>query len=159
MPIYSSACTKQLHGLYVGSRFVSAVKVAIGERLSPDVKLRKALSLDEWRQHVRQGHVPYRPDCRLSVEEMGQDHPHRRQKDAGGQASYVLSVDLTGPCVVSTDLGTGHKAKYMMVAAIPVPLASGKLDAEEPCDGGDHAEERGDQECLGDGEDGKKGGR
>ena len=145
---------------------VSAIKVAIEERLSSEVKLRKALSLDDWRQHVRQGHVPFRRDCRLCVEEMGQDHPHRRQRGAGGESVYVLSVDLTGPYVKGTDLGTGHKAKYMMVATVPVPLASGKLVVEKPRGSGDHggdqnlrrAKAHGDKVCPGDGEDEKKGG-
>lgn len=109
--------------------------------------------------------MPFRRDCRLCVEEMGQDHPHRRQKGVGGESVYVLSVDLTGPYVKGTRLGTGHKAKYMTVATVPVPLASRQLVVEKPRGEGDHggdqdlrrAEEHGDKVRPGDGEDEKRG--
>ena len=87
--------------------------------------------------------MPFRRDCRLFVVEMGQDHPHRRQKGVGGESVYVLSVDLTGPYVKGTRLGTGHKAKYMMVATVSVPLASRQLVVEKPRGEGDHG---GDQD-------------
>eukprot|EP00435_Cladocopium_sp_Y103_P061147 s73_g22.t1 len=47
----------------------------------------KRLSLDEWQQHVRQNHTPYRRDCRLCIQEVG----------AGHQAKYALLVTVPIP--------------------------------------------------------------
>ena len=95
----------------------------------------KKMSLDDWRQHVRQNHVPFRRDCRVCVEEMGQDVPHRRRKHRGaGDAVYVLAVDVAGPFVKGWDYGMAKEAKYALVATIPVPVGSRLADPKtSPC--------------------------
>ena len=82
------------------------------------------LTMDEWRQHVKQNHAPYRRDCRLCVEEMGQGLPHRRRvKQGGGEVTYSLSADVVGPFKQGWDYGRGRDAKYAILATIPVPLS------------------------------------
>lgn len=90
----------------------------------------RKLTMEEWRQHVRQNHVPYRRDCRLCVEEMGQSLPHRRRvSQGGGEVAYSLSVDVVGPFKQGWDYGRGREAKYAILATIPVPLS--EVDPEE----------------------------
>eukprot|EP00435_Cladocopium_sp_Y103_P050769 s58_g15.t1 len=103
----------------------------------------KKFSIEQWRQHVRQNHVPFRRDCRLCIEEMGQDHPHRRQRGRGGESVYVLAVDVAGPFARGDDLGAGQKARYALVATVPIPLGIAKK-------GGDGDQKDGD--LLPDGE-------
>ena len=81
----------------------------------PDLK-----AMSQWKDHIQRGHVPYSRNCRSCLLQMGVDAQHRRQKGAG--TAYTLSVDLTGPFVLGEDLGTGKKAKYAMVATVPVPV-------------------------------------
>ena len=55
----------------------------------------KRLSLDEWRQHVRQNHTPYRRDCRLCIQEMGAGEPHRRRGPHHNGESQPMCCQLT----------------------------------------------------------------
>ena len=45
---------------------VEAVKESITMIVNTEVKLKK-MSMDDWRQHVAQNHVPYRRDCRVCM--------------------------------------------------------------------------------------------
>eukprot|EP00438_Fugacium_kawagutii_P024779 Skav214693 [mRNA] locus=scaffold1127:10211:11569:- [translate_table: standard] len=110
---------------------VEAIKTAIRDfavgstsKVDSNANQLKRMSMDEWRQHVRQNHVPFRRDCRLCVEEMGQDLPHRRRHHRGGESVYVLSVDIVGPFVKGWDIATGHDARYALLATVPVPLGA-----------------------------------
>ncbi|CAE7546828.1 GIP, partial [Symbiodinium necroappetens] len=51
-------------------------------------------SLEEWREHILNGHVPYRKDCRRCIEGAGLGIQHRKVKYPH---SYALSADLFGP--------------------------------------------------------------
>ena len=78
---------------------VAAVKMAFRNFMKGGPKC-KRFTVDEWRQHVRQNHVPFRRDCRVCIEEMGQDLPHRRRKASeAGESAYVLAVDVIGPFI------------------------------------------------------------
>ena len=57
---------------------------------------------------MRQSHIPFRRDCRLCLEEMGQDLPHRRRKKEKGDAAYVMSVDVAGPFTTGWDYTEDH---------------------------------------------------
>ena len=102
---------------------VAAVKMAFRNFMKGGPKC-KRFTVDEWRQHVRQNHVPFRRDCRVCIEEMGQDLPHRRRKASeAGESAYVLAVDVIGPFKEGWDYGRKETAKYAMVATVPVPIS------------------------------------
>ena len=72
----------------------------------------KALS---WDEHIRNGHCPYRRDCRVCQETLSRQKPHRRVQHPW---SAVLSLDTAGPFRPGKDLSTvGGKAKYLLVGA------------------------------------------
>ena len=77
------------------------------------------LNLEEWKQHVRAGHIPYRRDCRRCLEMMGVDGKHRRT--TGDAAAHCFSLDLVGPMPEGKDLGTDTRQKYFMVATVAIP--------------------------------------
>lgn len=91
----------------------------------------KKMNVEKWRQHVECGHVPYRRDCGVCVENMGCDAPHRRRPR--GLSAFVMAVDLVGPFKSGKDLGVDQTAKYMMLATVPVPYEMDKkvTDSEE----------------------------
>ena len=112
---------------------VNAVKVAIREFVNKGCHVKKVkMSLEDWRRHVAQNHVPYRRDCRLCIERMGQDCPHCRRKP-GGEMVYNLLVDLIGPFCQGWDYGRKQAAKYGMVAMITVPRGE-NVDLEKEKD-------------------------
>ena len=39
--------------------------------------IKKVLDVHGWKQHIQQGHVPYRRDCRACIMDMGSGKPHR----------------------------------------------------------------------------------
>ena len=110
---------------------VAAVKLAIRNFLEETPSCRR-FTMEEWRQHVRQGHTPYRRDCRACVEEMGQDRPHRRRKSSeAGESAYALSMDVIGPFKEGWDYARSSTAKYALVATIPVPVSDVEKATEE----------------------------
>ena len=50
--------------------------------------------IDSWKQHLLDGHIPYRRDCRLCVEGTGIGIQHRR---VAYPQAFALSIDLFGP--------------------------------------------------------------
>ena len=74
---------------------VRAIQLAI-MKLQDVASQMKKFSIEQWRQHVRQNHIPFRRDCRLCIEEMGQDLPHRRRRGVGGESVCVMAVDVAG---------------------------------------------------------------
>ena len=102
---------------------VSLEDIESGE---PGAKNPKPLSADAegWRQHLLNGHVPYRRDCKQCVEGAGLGPYHRRIKYP---RSFALSVDLFGP-VPAAEAGrdegciTGKNLlRYALVGAFRVP--------------------------------------
>ena len=121
---------------------VAAIKQAVRNFVMDTARMKK-FSLEEWRKHVKQNHIPFRRDCRLCLEEMGQDLPHRRRKKEKGDAAYVMSVDIAGPFTTGWDYGKAREARYALLATIPVPVAEPKgvegnpeAEAEGTEDGG-----------------------
>ena len=98
----------------------AAVKLVLLDFLMENPRQKKFSAL-EWQQHVQQGHIPYRRDCRLCVQEMGQDRPHRR-RHPGGEAVYIMAVDIAGPFQEGWDYGRASAAKYALIAIVPVPV-------------------------------------
>ena len=110
---------------------VAAIKHALRKHLErmdeENMKVSK-MNLQDWKQHIAQQHSPYRRDCRTCLETMGVSEPHRRQKTGG--SSYVLSADIIGPFAEGVDAGTGRKARYILIATVPIPRL-GHLAREE----------------------------
>ena len=74
---------------------VSGVKMAIREFVKGGCHVKKVkMTLEDWRKHVAQNRIPYRRDCRLCIERMGQDCPHRRRKP-GGEMVYKVTSQWT----------------------------------------------------------------
>ena len=79
---------------------------------------------ERWRQHLLNGHLPYRRDCKQCIEGSGLGPFHRRVKHP---RSFALSVDLFGPVPVAEagrDEGcvTGKSIlRYGLVGAFRVP--------------------------------------
>ena len=92
-----------------------------------DGSLRKALNRDQWIQHFRQGHRPFRRDCRACILDMGSGKPHRR-RDSAGSSSWAMGVDLV-QFPKTVDEITGDQTRYAMVATLLVPDFS---EMEEP---------------------------
>ena len=61
------------------------------------------LNVEEWKQHVRAHHHPYRRVCRRCMELAGVDSPHRRSH--ADSSAHVLSMGLVGPYSVGRDDG------------------------------------------------------
>ena len=123
---------------------VQAIKLALQASLKmmEDRTRIQKMTVEDWRQHCRQGHVPFRRDCRLCVEEMGQDAPHRRRKHKGaGDSVYVMAADVVGPFVKGLDYGMAREAKYALITTVPVPLFSGKADDAPPSEKGEAGDE------------------
>ena len=83
-------------------------------------KLSKSLGLEQWKQHIIQGHQPYRRDCRTCVINMAGAKPHRRRENPGSSA-WTMSVDLVH-LPTARDLATKRVVKYGLVATALVPV-------------------------------------
>ena len=97
-----------------------------------DESLRKAFSRDQWVQHFRQQHHPFRRDCKTCIMNMASDKPHRRRRSAGSSA-WSMGVDIV-PLVKAKDEATGEYVKNVMVATLLVPkfLKDFRADVEPP---------------------------
>lgn len=110
--------------------FVKAIQVALGALLTEEENSKVAkLDLDQWRQHVRMQHTPFRRDCRTCLEAMGSQNPHRRTKTAS--SAFTLAVDIIGPFPVGKDLATGRMAKYALLGTVPLPVPDHLPGAQE----------------------------
>ena len=67
-----------------------------------------------WQDHVKNGHIPYRRDCRVCQETLQLQRPHRRVKNA---ISGVLSLDTAGPLELSSDVD-GSNSKFLLIGAL-----------------------------------------
>ena len=81
------------------------------------------MSAEQWRDHVRRGHLPYRADCTVCVQAGGTGRRHSRVEHP---SAFVLSADLSGPVKIGgadpDARGAFPKAfKYIFVAKLRVP--------------------------------------
>ncbi|CAE7486493.1 GIP [Symbiodinium sp. CCMP2592] len=81
------------------------------------------MSADQWREHVRRGHLPYRADCTVCVQAGATGRRHARIEHPN---AYVLSADLAGPVKVGGLDPDARGAfprlfKYIFVAKLRVP--------------------------------------
>ena len=97
-----------------------AMKVYLSQRDQCLAQRIHKLNVEEWKQHVKAHHHPYRRDCRRCMELAGVDSPHRRSH--ADSSAYVLSMDLVGPYPVGRDDGRRRNGKYIMVATVPLPM-------------------------------------
>ena len=70
-----------------------------------------------FKDHIAQGHIPFRADCQHCLEGRLRGRPHRRQPAA---ESFVLSLDLMGPHKGGTD-ETLKSVRYFVVAVYTFP--------------------------------------
>ena len=96
---------------------------------SPPALQKTKLNMEEWKKHVRSGHVPYRRDCRRCLEMMGVDGKHKRS--TGEAAAHCLSLDIVGPMPEGKDLGTETRQKYFMVATVALPKLPREVPAQD----------------------------
>eukprot|EP00435_Cladocopium_sp_Y103_P030096 s34_g7.t1 len=93
----------------------AAIATAIQRELNP--WLRK-MTLDQWKQHLKNDHQPYYRGCRTCLEACGQSRPHRKIVTP---ESYTLGIDLAGPFKKGVDqLGEG---RYMLVGTYTLPTS------------------------------------
>ncbi|CAE7231186.1 RE1, partial [Symbiodinium sp. CCMP2456] len=81
------------------------------------------MSADQWREHVRRGHLPFRPDCAVCVQAGATGRRHARIEHP---SAFVLSADLAGPVKIGgldpDARGAYPKPyKYIFVAKLRVP--------------------------------------
>ena len=80
-----------------------------------------ARSLEEWKQHVANEHIPARRDCSHCLRNMGRDRPHVRQLHP---EAFCMNVDIAGPFKGGHDqLETAPR--YFMVGVFTVPMKDG----------------------------------
>ena len=84
----------------------------------------KQHDLSKWRDHLENGHVPFRRDCQMCVEGAGLGIQHRRVRFP---QSYTLSIDLFGPLApkeqgrAEASVSGNPHVKYGLVGAFRVP--------------------------------------
>ena len=88
--------------------------------------LKRLLSREEWKQHIVQGHRPYRRDCRACVLDMASGPQHRRRQH-GGSSAWSMGVDIVQFGKTRDDV-THVDVKYVVVATALVP----RFDVCEP---------------------------
>ena len=120
--------------------FRAAVKVSILVLLGwygfSKPQLSKSLGIDQWKQHINQGHQPYRRDCRTCILNMAASKPHRRREHAGTSA-WSMSIDLVN-LPRARDLACNRMVRYALVATALVPVFDEKENSppvdETGCD-------------------------
>ena len=82
--------------------------------------MKKAISREQWRTHILQGHRPYRRDCRACVLDMASGPVHRR-REYGGTSAWSMGVDII-QLGTTKDEVTGLDVKYALVGTALVPV-------------------------------------
>ena len=101
--------------------FSENVAIAVrAQRLSP--KMLK-MSTDQWREHVRRGHLPYRSDCLTCVMAGATGRRHARVEHP---SCFTMSADVSGPLKVPGLDADARGAfprphKYLFVAKVRIP--------------------------------------
>ena len=90
-------------------------------------------------EHIKQGHVPYRNDCKFCVRGSARRKQHRRVLCPG---AWCLSVDSAGPykCGLSE---TSKSQRYMIVGVLTVPILELQEKPEDQPEAGPPDEELG----------------
>ena len=83
-------------------------------------QIQKVLDRNGWKQHIIQGHRPFRRDCRACILDMANGPPHRR-RTFGGSSAWSMGVDVV-QLVKARDEVTSLDARYMVVATALVPV-------------------------------------
>ena len=81
------------------------------------------MSAEQWREHVRKGHLPFRSDCTVCVQAGATGRRHSRVEHP---SAFVLSADLSGPVKLGgadpDPRGAFPKpCKYIFAAKLKVP--------------------------------------
>ena len=103
---------------------VAAIATEAIEAMRVESKVVKALTarerrdIQDWQEHYRGGHFPYRRDCAVCLETTGRDRPRRTVPTPD---SFCMSLDLAGPFKPGEDQDV-YDAKYMLVAVVTVPV-------------------------------------
>ena len=101
--------------------------LGLGGKEEPSIGKVEEASLDEWREHILNGHVPYRKDCRRCIEGAGLGVQHRKVKYPH---SYALSADLFGPVPPEergrdeTCVSGNTYLRYALVGAFRIPRSA-----------------------------------
>ena len=77
----------------------------------------RKLTTEQWKAHLRNDHMPFRPECRTCVEAAGRGRMHKR---VNHPQAYTLSVDLGGPYESGKDQ-TQVLGKYLVVGVYTFP--------------------------------------
>ncbi|CAE7671933.1 GIP, partial [Symbiodinium sp. CCMP2456] len=101
--------------------FSEVVSIAVREQRLSARMLR--MSAEQWKEHVRRGHLPFRPDCMTCVTAGATGRRHARVEHP---SCFVLSADVSGPLKVpgldADARGAFPKPyKYMFVAKLTIP--------------------------------------
>ena len=101
------------------STWAPGLKRAIPEALRRELDVKvKRMTLEGWKKHLRNDHLPYYRGCRTCLESQGQSRHHRKIVTP---ESYTLGIDLAGFFKKGTDqLGCG---RYMLVGVYTLPTA------------------------------------
>ena len=113
--IQKKAVKGRVHDSKSLSRWAPKMMDAIATALIQHVlKQEPRLAQLSWQDHIKNGHSPYRRDCKVCQETLQLQRPHRRVKNA---ISGVLSLDTAGPLELSSDVD-GSNAKFLLVGAL-----------------------------------------
>ena len=95
-------------------------------------KRRVTLQVLSWREHLAQGHIPFRRDCGVCQRAAARQRPHRAQ---GIPEPCVLALDLSGPFAKGKDID-GDEKKYFLVGSYTWPVYEGhEWEKDEVCEG------------------------
>ena len=101
--------------------FSEQVAIAVREQRQAPRMLR--MSTEQWKEHVRRGHVPFRADCTTCVTAGATGRRHARVEHP---SCFVLSADVSGP-IKTPGLDADARGafpkphKYLFVAKLKVP--------------------------------------
>ena len=118
----SKELSKWAPGLVEVLKMAMRRKVMLQPRLQA-LTAKEKEAIESWKLHMDMNHCPYRRDCAICVEAMGQDRPHKRQKVP---EPFTLALDLSGPFVKGVDQIDHHNPRYFLIAAMTIPIADGK---------------------------------
>ena len=92
------------------------------ERVYEEDGYLRAMSPEQWKEHVRAGHYPARRDCLQCVVHGATGHRHTRIEHP---SLFCLNVDITGPFRTTgedpSELEGTARMKYLLVAKFSIP--------------------------------------
>ena len=105
--------------------------VAAGNWFLEERGVRK-MTKEQWKAHLANDHMPFRPECKTCVEIAGRGRMHKR---VSHPQAYTLSVDLSGPYESGKDQ-TQTVGKYMVVGVYTFPTTRSGERLVDPEPGG-----------------------